>query len=70
LTSATNSSLYRKGRRQPADDGRHFGLVVDDFGLVIDDNEVARRVLRDADATTLDGGFPDFRDTGAIVSRS
>jgi hypothetical protein len=63
LTSATNSSLYRKGRRQPGDDGRHFGLVVDDFGLVIDDNEVARRVLRDADATTLDGGFPDFRDT-------
>jgi hypothetical protein len=31
--------------------------------MKIDDKEVARRALRDADATTLDGGFPDFRDT-------
>ena len=29
----------QKGRRQPADDGRHFGLVVDD-------KEAARRALR------------------------
>src|SRR6516165_4814608 len=45
----------QKGRRQPADDGRHFGLVVDD-------KEAARRALRDAGVTTLDGGFLDFRD--------
>jgi catechol 2,3-dioxygenase-like lactoylglutathione lyase family enzyme len=31
----------QKGRRQPADDGRHFGLVVDD-------KEAARRALKDA----------------------
>jgi catechol 2,3-dioxygenase-like lactoylglutathione lyase family enzyme len=30
----------QKGRRQPADDGRHFGLVVDD-------RDAARRALRD-----------------------
>jgi len=40
---------------QPADDGRHFGLVVDD-------KEAARRALKDAGVTTLDGGFLDFRD--------
>src|ERR1700740_3183346 len=45
----------QKGRRQPADDGRHFGVVVDD-------KEAARRALRDAGVTTLDGGFLDFRD--------
>jgi predicted enzyme related to lactoylglutathione lyase len=45
----------QKGRRQPADDGRHFGLVVDD-------KDAARRALRDAGVTTLDGGFLDFRD--------
>ena len=31
----------QKGRKQPADDGRHFGLVVDD-------KEAARRALKDA----------------------
>jgi catechol 2,3-dioxygenase-like lactoylglutathione lyase family enzyme len=41
----------QKGRRQPADDGRHFGLVVDG-------KEAARRALRDAGVKTLDGGFP------------
>jgi len=41
--------------KQPADDGRHFGLVVDD-------KDAARRALRDAGVTTLDGGFLDFRD--------
>ena len=45
----------QKGRKQPADDGRHFGLVVDD-------KEAARRALKDAGVTTLDGGFLDFRD--------
>jgi lactoylglutathione lyase len=45
----------QKGRRQPADDGRHFGLVVDD-------KDAARRALKDAGVTTLDGGFLDFRD--------
>ena len=47
----------QKGRRQPADDGRHFGLVVDDK------EAAARRALKDAGVTTLDGGFLDFRDT-------
>jgi lactoylglutathione lyase len=45
----------QKGRRQPADDGRHFGLVVDD-------KEAARRALKVAGVTTLDGDFLDFRD--------
>ncbi len=40
----------QKGCRQPADDGRHFGLVVDD-------KEAARRALREAGVTTLDGGI-------------
>jgi catechol 2,3-dioxygenase-like lactoylglutathione lyase family enzyme len=45
----------QKGRRQPADDGRHFGLVVDD-------KDAARRALKNAGVATLDGGFLDFRD--------
>jgi predicted enzyme related to lactoylglutathione lyase len=45
----------QKGRRQPADDGRHFGLVVDD-------KEEARKVLKAAGVTLLDGPFLDFRD--------
>jgi lactoylglutathione lyase len=45
----------QKGRTQAPDDGRHFGLVVDD-------KEVARRALEDAGVTTLDGAFLDFRD--------
>jgi lactoylglutathione lyase len=45
----------QKGRRQEADDGRHFGLVVDD-------KEAARRALSDAGVPTLGGGFLDFRD--------
>jgi lactoylglutathione lyase len=36
----------QKGRRQPADDGRHFGLVVDD-------KDAARRALKDAGVTTF-----------------
>ena len=45
----------QKGRRQPADDGRHFGLVVDD-------KEAARNALEAAGVTLLDGPFLDFRD--------
>ena len=45
----------QKGRKQPADDGRHFGLVVDD-------KEAARRVLEAAGVTVLEGRFLDFRD--------
>jgi predicted enzyme related to lactoylglutathione lyase len=45
----------RKGRTQPADDGRHFGLVVDD-------KEAARKALEAAGVTPLGGPFLDFRD--------
>jgi lactoylglutathione lyase len=45
----------QKGRKQPADDGRHFGLVVDD-------KEAARKALKAAGVTPLDGPFLDFRD--------
>jgi lactoylglutathione lyase len=45
----------QKGRRQPADDGRHFGLVVDD-------KEAARKALEAAGVIPLDGPFLDFRD--------
>ena len=45
----------QKGRTQPADDGRHFGLVVDD-------KEAVRRALADAGVDTLPGRFLDFLD--------
>jgi len=45
----------QNGRRQPADDGRHFGLVVDD-------KDAARKALEAAGITPLDGPFLDFRD--------
>ena len=45
----------QKGRRQPADDGRHFGLVVDD-------KEAARRSIEAAGVALIDGSFLDFRD--------
>ena len=45
----------QQGRKQPADDGRHFGLVVDD-------KEVARSALEAAGVALLDGPFLDFRD--------
>jgi len=45
----------QKGRRQPADDGRHFGLVVDD-------KEAAVQALKAAGVALLDGPFLDFRD--------
>ena len=46
---------FQKGRKQPADDGRHFGLVVDD-------KEAVRRALAEAGVETLPGQFLDFRD--------
>ena len=45
----------QQGRKQSADDGRHFGLVVDD-------KEAARSTLQAAGVALLDGPFLDFRD--------
>jgi predicted enzyme related to lactoylglutathione lyase len=45
----------QKGRSQSFDDGRHFGLVVDD-------KETARKALIDAGVEILPGPFLDFRD--------
>ena len=44
-----------RGRRQPADEDRHFGLVVDD-------REEVRRRLEETDAEILGGRGLDFRD--------
>src|SRR5438309_11022937 len=45
----------QKGRKQPADDGRHFGLVVDD-------KEAVREALAAAGIKPLPGRFLDFLD--------
>ncbi|MBV9566869.1 MAG: VOC family protein [Hyphomicrobiales bacterium] len=45
----------QKGRRQAPDDGRHFGLVVDD-------KNAARKALEEAGIKVVDGPFLDFRD--------
>jgi predicted enzyme related to lactoylglutathione lyase len=45
----------QKGRTQGSDDGRHFGLVVDD-------REAVRSALAAAGITPLPGPFLDFRD--------
>ena len=45
----------QKGRRQPSEDGRHFGLVVDD-------KEAVRQALIKAGVDVLPGRFLDFRD--------
>ena len=45
----------QKGRRQAADDGRHFGLVVDD-------KEAVRKALAEVAITPLPGPFLDFLD--------
>jgi lactoylglutathione lyase len=45
----------QKGRKQPSDDGRHFGLVVDS-------KETARQALIAAGVELLPGQFLDFRD--------
>jgi lactoylglutathione lyase len=45
----------RKGRTQSADEGRHFGLVVDD-------KDAVRKALADAGIQPLPGPFLDFLD--------
>jgi catechol 2,3-dioxygenase-like lactoylglutathione lyase family enzyme len=45
----------QKGRRQAPDDGRHFGLVVDD-------KEAVRKALGEAGIEPLPGRFLDFLD--------
>src|SRR6187200_3284630 len=45
----------QEGRSQPADDGRHFGLVVDD-------KEAVRKALAEAGIQPLPGPFLDFLD--------
>src|SRR5467141_1801061 len=45
----------QKGRTQPPDDGRHFGLVVDD-------KEAVRKALAAAGIVPLPGRFLDFLD--------
>jgi catechol 2,3-dioxygenase-like lactoylglutathione lyase family enzyme len=45
----------QKGRTQPADDGRHFGLVVDD-------KDAVRETLTGAGIKPLPGPFLDFLD--------
>ena len=45
----------QKGRKQPPDDGRHVGLVVED-------KEAARRALEAAGVRVLPGRFLDFLD--------
>jgi lactoylglutathione lyase len=45
----------QKGRSQPSDSGRHFGLVVDD-------KEAVCRALAEAGVEALPGPFLDFRD--------
>jgi predicted enzyme related to lactoylglutathione lyase len=45
----------QKGRTQGPDDGRHFGLVVDD-------KDAVRQALVDAGVKPLPGPFLDFRD--------
>jgi lactoylglutathione lyase len=45
----------QKGRKQPPDDGRHFGLVVDD-------KDAVRKALSEAGVKPLPGRFLDFLD--------
>ncbi len=45
----------QSGRTQPADDGRHFAIVVDD-------KEAVRHALAEAGIEPLPGRFLDFRD--------
>src|SRR5882672_11640622 len=46
---------HQKGRAQSPDDGRHFGLVVDD-------KEAVRKALGAAGVRTIPGPFLDFLD--------
>jgi lactoylglutathione lyase len=50
----------QKGRAQPADEGRHFGLVVDD-------KDAVRKALADAGIKPLPGPFLDFLDPSRIL---
>ena len=52
----------QKGRTQAADDGRHFGLVVDD-------KDAVRRALAEAGVDPLPGQFLDFLDPVGQPSR-
>jgi len=45
----------QKGRKQGPDDGRHFGLVVED-------KEAVRKAMTEAGVEPLPGRFLDFRD--------
>ena len=51
------------GRKQPADDGRHFGLVVDD-------KEAARAALKAAGVAPIEGPFLISATRGATALRS
>ena len=46
---------FSRGRRQGPDDGRHFGIAVDD-------KELVRRTLAEMGVELLDGRFLDFLD--------
>jgi catechol 2,3-dioxygenase-like lactoylglutathione lyase family enzyme len=50
----------QKGRTQPADDGRHIGLVVDN-------KEAARKALVDAASSPCPGRFSTFSTPGATA---
>jgi lactoylglutathione lyase len=52
----------QKGRTQPADEGRHIGLVVENKDSV-------RKALADAGIKPLPGRFSIFSTPGAIASR-
>ena len=53
----------QKGRKQPADDGRHFGLVVDD-------KEAVRRAMAEAGVAALPARSSTSATRGATGSRS
>jgi lactoylglutathione lyase len=53
----------QKGRKQARDDGRHFGLVVDD-------KEALRKALANAGVEPLPGGFSTFSTRGETVLKS
>jgi lactoylglutathione lyase len=48
-------AALQAGRKQPPDEGRHVGLVVDD-------KEAARTALKAAGVKPIGGPFLDFRD--------
>jgi lactoylglutathione lyase len=55
LASRDQFLALQKGRSQPPDEGRHFGLVVDD-------KEAVRNALAAAGVPILPGPFMDFLD--------